>query len=63
MNINQIMFLLLLLIGVIIFLILLADSKKGVWTMNDLYIAILSIVALILLCLLAYIVERYNKLE
>jgi hypothetical protein len=31
--------------------------------MNDLHIAILSIVALVLICLLAYIIERYNKME
>lgn len=31
--------------------------------MNDLHIAILSIIALILICLLAYMVERNNKLE
>ena len=31
--------------------------------MNDLHIAILSIVALILLGFVAYIIERYNKID
>lgn len=43
MNINQIMFLLLLAIGIIIFLFLLADSKQGHWTMKTFILLILMV--------------------